>query len=120
MVNKSISCEYCKKKFTTRPNLLRHQKTVFSCLQLQKKDECERFLCSFCKKTYTDRSNLNQHISKCKVKRESEIDEKIKELEKERDRWKTKTKKLKNQLKKKDKEIKEKNRKITSLKIKCR
>ena len=119
MVNKSISCEYCKKKFTTRPNLLRHQKTVFSCLQLQKKDECERFLCSFCKKTYTDRSNLNQHISKCKVKRESEIDEKIKELEKERDRWKTKTQKLKNQLKEKDKEIKEKDRKITALKIKC-
>nr|QBK86024.1 MAG: hypothetical protein LCMAC101_06190 [Marseillevirus LCMAC101] len=112
MVNMSISCEYCEKKFTTRPNLLRHQRTVSSCLRLQKNGKCERFSCSFCKKTYTDKSNLNQHISKCKVKKDSEINGKIKELEKEITKWKSKTKSLKKQLKERDKEV-------MSLKIKC-
>ena len=78
-----IFCKYCNREFATKPNLLRHQRTVTSCIQLQKNGKCEKFDCRYCKKSYTDKSNLNRHLPKCKVKRASDVDEKIKELEEE-------------------------------------
>ena len=112
MVTKTISCEYCGNNYANKTNLLRHQRTVASCVKLQKNRKGESFVCSFCKKLYSDKSNLNRHLPKCKVKRDSEIDKKIEELEKEVLRWKSKTKSLKKQLKEKDEEI-------ITLKIKC-
>lgn len=133
----TIFCEYCDKEFTTRGSLLRHQRTVTSCIQLQKDGKCERFECRYCKKSYTDKSNLNRHIPKCKVKKDSEINKETRVLEKEISKKRSKNQKLKNQLKEQDErlekeisrwkektrvlknQLKEKDEEIISLKVKA-
>ena len=130
MVKTVTFCEYCSKEFTTRGSLLRNQRTVTSCIQLQKNGKCERFECQYCNKSYTDRSNLNRHLPKCEVKKDSEINREINELKKEISKKRVKNQILKNQLKEQDEKWKEKTRmlknqlkrrdeEITSLKIKC-
>ncbi len=76
-------CEYCLKEFSSKVNLLKHQKTVKSCLKLQGKKESEANIeCENCKKVLAVRS-YKQHKLKCdmlfqeiKKKEEFELREK--------------------------------------------
>jgi len=74
-------CEFCKKEFTTKSNLLSHQRTTKYCLEIQGKN-IENF-----KKT----KNLKKHYNSCKLKEQKlikekthiEYDMKIKSIEEE-------------------------------------
>jgi len=126
----TICCEYCGKEFATRPNLLRHQRTVALCIQLQKNPRHQMFECSHCNKSYTSKNNLNAHFLRCRNKQkydaEKEIKaanethkEEIKILKEENNKWKVKVRALKKQLREKDIEIREKNQEIAVLNVKC-
>ena len=66
-------CNFCSKEFSSKVNLLQHQRTVKSCLILQGKQE-ETVECENCKKVLAVRS-YKQHKLKCDlmVKKVSEI-----------------------------------------------
>ena len=65
-----MNCEFCKKEFSNKSNMIAHQKTVKYCLEIQGK-EVLYFPCEFCEKKFTSRQNQVEHF--CKEK--SRIDE---------------------------------------------
>jgi len=79
-----ITCEFCKKDFSTKGVILSHQKTAKYCLEIQGiniKNNCN-FNCDYCDKTFTLKHNMNDHISICKQKKIKETeDNKIKEYD---------------------------------------
>ena len=60
-----MDCQYCHNKFSTKPNLLYHQKTARYCLKLRGEKETDKFKCNFCKKEYTSNFRLTTHVQKC-------------------------------------------------------
>ena len=72
-------CEYCKKEFSTKGNIIAHQKTTKYCLELQGKTLSDDFQCKYCIKKFTTQTNLNDHILVCKkkIKKDNEEKEKI-------------------------------------------
>lgn len=119
-------CNFCSKNFTTKVNLLQHQRTVKSCLILQGKQQEETSVeCVNCKKILSLKY-YKQHKMKCdlvleekkkheedieKTKIYSQVQEKNKNLEKENKRLKY----LIENYKKYDTELKEYNARINSL-----
>jgi hypothetical protein len=81
-----ITCDFCKKEFSTKGVLLSHQKTTKYCLEIQGiniKNNCN-FKCDYCDKSFTLKHNLNDHINICKEKKKKEIeDNKVKERDQE-------------------------------------
>jgi hypothetical protein len=86
-------CEFCKKEFTTKSNLLSHQRTTKYCLEIQGKniENFKDFKCKYCDKNFTTTQNLNEHYNSCKLKEQKlikekthiEYDMKIKSIEEE-------------------------------------
>ena len=119
-------CNFCSKQFTTKVNLLQHQRTVKSCLILQGKQNEETTIeCVNCKKVLSLKY-YKQHKIKCdivleekkkheedveKTKLYSQLQEKNKNLEKENRRLKY----LIENYKKYDIELKEYNNRINFL-----
>jgi len=64
-----FACEFCKKEFTIKGNLISHQKTAKYCLEKQGKNLSEEFKCDHCNKIFTLKTNLNDHINICKSKK---------------------------------------------------
>lgn len=61
-----MNCEFCKNIFSTKPNLIHHQKTAVYCLKLRDDNKPEKdFVCKFCKKEYTSNFRLSTHLVKC-------------------------------------------------------
>lgn len=77
-----FSCDFCKKDFSFKGNMLSHQKTAKYCLDIQGKN-CNAFECSFCCKIFTTHQNLNDHLTSCKEKEKKQYEIKIQELEKQ-------------------------------------
>jgi hypothetical protein len=73
-----FTCEYCKKEFTTKGNVVAHQKSTKYCLELQGKNLADDFQCNYCIKKFTTQSNLNDHIVICKKKLKKDNEEKEK------------------------------------------
>jgi hypothetical protein len=105
MASISIACEYCGKCYSNRPNLLRHQRTVASCIRLQNNGEYQGFLCTFCKKSYSDKSNFVRHESNCPSKREYTLLKNIKKYKKKEKEFEQITEELYQLIKEKDEEI---------------
>ena len=59
-----MECKFCKNKFSTKPNLIHHQKTARYCLKLRD-DNKKYYLCKFCRKEYTSNFRLSAHLVKC-------------------------------------------------------
>ncbi len=77
-----ITCDFCKKEFTAKYLLTRHQKTTKYCLLLQdknklrveekeekeEKDLKKKFNCEHCSKEMSSKQNLNKHLEICQMK----------------------------------------------------
>jgi hypothetical protein len=109
-------CNFCSKQFTTKVNLLQHQRTVKSCLILQGKQEETSVECINCKKVLSLKY-YKQHKIKCdllldekkkheenieKTKLYSQVQEKYKNLEKENKKLKSLMEKYNTDLKERD------------------
>jgi hypothetical protein len=67
----NIICNFCKKEFTTKGNLISHQRTAKYCLEIQGKN-IENYKCTYCNKNFTSLYNLNEHYNSCKLKKKEE------------------------------------------------
>lgn len=76
MDNKLV-CDFCKREFVTKGNLLSHQRTAKYCLEIQGKN-IEDFKCKYCEKKFTSLYNLNEHYNSCKIKTQKLAEEKTK------------------------------------------
>ena len=89
-----ITCDFCKKEFTAKYLLTRHQKTTKYCLLLQDKNKLivenqenknqenknqenknqeekeikKKFNCEYCSKEVSSKQNLNKHLEICQMK----------------------------------------------------
>lgn len=70
-----MNCDFCNKSFSTKSNLLTHQKTAKYCLDLQGKENND-FICKNCNRTFTANKILVDHIQVCKERLRKEKDEK--------------------------------------------
>ena len=66
----SLTCEYCKKKYSSKSNLNNHQKTAKYCLKIQNElglSSCENksYRCKYCDKTFSSNQRLNYHLENC-------------------------------------------------------
>lgn len=97
-----MDCEFCHKKFSTKQNLLYHQKNTKYCLDLQGKSN-ENFMCEYCNKVFTCKQRLTIHIKEtCKLKNKKSFEDEMKKLNEDFIHFK---KESKNKLKEKDKII---------------
>ena len=96
-------CEFCKKEFATKGNLVMHQRTAKFCLEIQGKT-IEDFKCRYCNKNFTSTQHLNEHYNSCKVKKEED-----KKLMEEKTQLEYNTK-IKNIVEKYEKKIEENNK----------
>jgi len=76
-----MDCDFCKKVFSSKSNLIAHQKSAKYCLELQGKENTN-FTCDHCSKTFTLNKTLNEHIHICKEKQKKEKEQIDKKLEK--------------------------------------
>ena len=64
-----MECNFCKKSFSSKGNLLSHQKTAKYCLELQGKHLETEFSCDHCSKHFTQKTSLSDHVEICKERR---------------------------------------------------
>jgi len=95
-----FKCGRCKKGYSSRGNLTKHQKNTKACLALEEDDANDEFECGSCEKILTSQQNLNAHSLVCKQKDKNLI------------------KSLENELVIKETELTVKNSEITEMKIK--
>jgi KilA-N domain/Meiotically up-regulated gene 113 len=78
-----MECEFCKKTFSTKPNLVAHQKTTKYCLEIQGKTNT-LFKCEYCEKYFTCNQRLNEHVNNiCKIKYKCNYEQEVKKLKEE-------------------------------------
>ena len=110
-----MECTFCKKVFSTKPNLINHQKTTKYCLQLQGRVNTN-FLCDYCNKHFTSQQTLNEHVLyTCKKHKKSEHEKQIDLL---KERLNEKDSYYEEKIKEKDAYIQEKNEYISKLEAK--
>jgi hypothetical protein len=132
-----MECTFCKKSFSTRGSLEKHQQTAKFCLKIQGKPLESSFKCENCNKIFTQKTSLYDHFPTCKERHKKILEEKenehssiVKRLENEivklkrleKDKIKEKDEILKEKIKEKDIEhehkMKEKNEYIYKLESK--
>lgn len=82
----NFSCEYCKNSYSTKTNLVNHQRTAKFCIEIRNKTELEcydnkTFSCEKCLKIFTRKDVLDKHVITCKNIIKPIFENKIKELE---------------------------------------
>ncbi len=85
-VNK-MECQYCKNIFTTKVSLYNHQKTAKYCLDIRNV-KVQEYSCKNCGRKFNRESNMNRHYKICKVDEKAKLENRIIEIEKERDEYK--------------------------------
>ena len=89
MSSTDLTCQFCRKDYSSKSKLLYHQKTTKKCLKIQEDQGIITnrliFTCENCNKTYTIKQSLEYHLENtCKTIKNNEnkeIKEKLKELE---------------------------------------
>ena len=69
----TYTCEYCEKNYTTKGNLIKHQRTAKYCLELQlkilgkesDKIKTRTYNCDYCDKKFSQKSHLLRHNPLC-------------------------------------------------------
>ena len=69
-----MECDFCKRTFSSKSNLLNHQKTTKYCIEMQGKQPTY-FECEFCNKKFTSHQNQIEHSCK-ERERENNIKQK--------------------------------------------
>jgi len=59
-----MECNYCKKTFSSKYTLKKHQNTTKYCLKLQNR-EVENYKCNGCSNLFTTKGSLSVHQNKC-------------------------------------------------------
>ncbi len=92
------TCKYCHKTYSSKHNLLRHEKTTISCLSIRNEKPLNSFSCEFCHTDFVHRSTLSRHYSSCSSKKKTVLRDRKKKLrmkyEEELNKEKGKTEKL--------------------------
>lgn len=65
-----MDCQYCKKQFSTKSNLLKHQQTAKYCIKLQTENKPTEFICKGCSKTLCSKFRLQTHYQICEQYKE--------------------------------------------------
>jgi len=121
-----MECEFCKKEFSTKPNLVYHQKNAKYCLDIQGKQNTQ-FKCEYCDKIFTCQQRLNEHVlNVCKLKNKINYEQEIKRIQEEfslykkqeKVRIKDKEKQFEQKISDKERLIQEKNEYILKLEAK--
>ena len=90
-------CKYCKKDFSTKGTLTRHQKTSKTCSILNENGR-DFYNCEFCNSSFTQNSSLIYHLSKCRSKKNNDFEDMINILKedhrKENSNYKSKIQKI--------------------------
>jgi hypothetical protein len=73
-----MECKFCNNNFSTISNLNYHIKNNKKCLEIQQIQNDDMSSCEFCKKNFSNKA-LKVHLRTCKIKKEKEIDDIIKE-----------------------------------------
>ena len=60
-----MDCQFCKKQFSSKGNLLIHQKNAKYCLKIQE-EKIIQFICNACEKKLCNNYRLHQHQKICK------------------------------------------------------
>ena len=60
----SLTCEFCKKTFSSKGSLSNHQKKAKYCLEIQNKESVE-YQCVYCKNNFCNKDWLVKHEAKC-------------------------------------------------------
>ena len=66
-----MECEFCKKSFSIKANLTKHQKTAKYCLKIQ---HSLKFICSGCDKELSTKQSLNIHYQSCEKYKTKDIE----------------------------------------------
>jgi hypothetical protein len=78
------TCQFCNKKFSGKTTLIKHQRTVKSCLTLQEKSGHSTnkliYKCSFCNKELSSNHGYDYHIKICSIKKDTESKSKEEEF----------------------------------------
>jgi hypothetical protein len=128
-----MDCEFCKKTFSSKPNLVAHQKNAKYCLELQGKSN-DHFKCNYCEKVFTCQQRLTEHkMSVCKMKDKANYETEISKIKDEFSVYKNQEKNriqekdsyyqekeayYQEKLKDKDEKLREKNEYIAKLEAK--
>lgn len=76
-------CEFCNSAFSSKSNLVAHQKRAKKCLKLRSETITEHlFSCEWCKKLFSTNQYLKKHTTTCKAKCEQEYKLALKQKEK--------------------------------------
>lgn len=63
--NGNITCQFCNKIFSTKYNLIKHQKSTKYCLELQNVN-IDFISCNYCNKNFSRKDTLENHLLVCK------------------------------------------------------
>lgn len=124
-----VTCDYCKKEFSSKSMMIRHQSTVKKCIELQVEHgvtpHIKDFNCTneHCSKTFTSKGSLDYHLARCNFNQQIQQNEEegmhlsnkihsLEEVIKEKDQLLTEKERL---LKEKDRLLKEKDDLIIKL-----
>jgi|SaaInlV_100m_DNA_2_1039680.scaffolds.fasta_scaffold06397_1 uncharacterized Zn-finger protein len=82
----SVKCEFCYKEFSTKGNLIKHQKSTKYCINIQKErgkeiEEYDKYKCIYCDKKFYEKSNYTKHEIICNKKPNKEKEELLNNLE---------------------------------------
>ena len=58
-----MECQFCKKTFSDKSNLKKHQTNAKYCLKIQGKEIEEKYVCKYCGKKFTRKDNLSFPLS---------------------------------------------------------
>lgn len=62
-----MDCQFCKKQFSSKGNLLNHQRNTKYCLQIQEANKPQEFICVGCNKRLCTKYRLQQHQKICET-----------------------------------------------------
>lgn len=76
-------CEHCKREFTTKGSLVRHQLTAKKCAKSRNLDVEQKFQCSYCEYGAYFKTDFNKHAIKCSAKNKNSEEKEIERLKNE-------------------------------------